>query len=113
MVISALVAAAAFSAYLWYTHGNGIEQAVLQRLNSQGISADSVSCSKDHTAPAGSTTATFYRCDLHGEDSGGSAQSEVCAIFIGGRVATLAEGMLIPFEEKFCKTQIIGASGFP
>jgi hypothetical protein len=103
-VILALVAGAAFSAYLWYMRENGIELAVLQSLNSDGISAERVSCFKDHTAPAGSTTATFYRCDLHGDD-GGDAQSEVCIIFIAGRVATAAEGMLIPFEEKFCKTQ--------
>jgi hypothetical protein len=104
-VILALAAGAAFSAYLWYTREMGLRRAVLQRLNSHGISAERVSCFKDHTAPAGSTTATFYRCDLHGEDSGGDAQSEVCVIFIAGRVATVAEGMLIPLEEKFCKTQ--------
>jgi hypothetical protein len=103
IVILALTAGAAFSAYLWYTHKNGIERAVLQRLNSHGISAERVSCSKDHTAPAGSTTATFYRCDLRGEDSGGDAQSQVCVIFIAGRAATVAEGMLIPFDERFCR----------
>jgi predicted porin len=105
IVILALAAGAAFSAYLWYTHENGIdgiERAVIQRLNSHGISAERVSCAKDHTAPAGSMTATFYRCDLHGADNGGDAQSEVCVIFIAGRLATVAEGMLIPFEEKFC-----------
>lgn len=105
IVILSLAAGAAFSAHVWYTGENGIERAVLQRLNSHGISAERVSCFKDHTAPAGSTTATFYRCNLHGEDGGRGAQSEVCMIFIAGRVATVAEGMLIPFEEKFCKTQ--------
>jgi hypothetical protein len=109
IVILALATGAAFSGYLWHPHENGIERAVLERMNTPGISADRVSCSRDHTVPAGSTTATFYRCDLHGEEAGGDAlhqaQSEVCVIFIAGRVATVAEGMLIPFEEKFCKTQ--------
>jgi hypothetical protein len=104
MVILALAAGAAFSAYLWHTRETGIERAVLQRLNGHGISAERVSCAKDHTAPAGSTTATFYRCDLHGGASGEDTQSEVCVIFIAGRVATVAEGMLIPVDERFCKT---------
>jgi hypothetical protein len=102
LVILALAAGGAFGAYRWYTGENGIERTVLQRLSSQGISAERVSCSKDHTAPAGSKTATFYRCNLHGKDAGGDTQSEVCVIFIGERVATLAEGMLIPSGQKFC-----------
>jgi hypothetical protein len=101
----ALAAGGAFGAYRWQTDENAIEQAVLQRVNSQGISAERVACSKDHSAAAGSETATFYRCDLHGKHAGGEAQSEICVIFIGERVATLAEGMLIPFGQKFCKTQ--------
>jgi hypothetical protein len=105
IVILALAAGGAFGAYRLHSDENGIERTVLQRVNSQGISADRVSCSTDHTAPAGSKTATFYRCNLHGKDGSGDAQSEVCVIFIGERVATVAEGMLIPFGQKFCGIQ--------
>jgi hypothetical protein len=105
IVILALAAGGAFGAYRWQTDENAIEQAVLQRVHSQGIGAERVSCSKDHSAPAGSRTATFHRCNLHGKGAGGEAQAEVCVMFIGERVATLAEGMLIPYGQKFCKTQ--------
>ena len=105
IVILALAAGGAFGAYRLHTSENGIERTVLRRVNSQGISADRVSCSTDHTAPAGSKTATFYRCNLHGKDGSEGTQSEVCVLFIGERVATLAEGMLIPSGQKFCETQ--------
>jgi hypothetical protein len=110
LAILVLVVGAGVGAYVWYRHENEIERAVHAQVSTRGIGADWVSCTKDHTALAGSTTVTYYRCDLHGgeaprRDGVVPAGAEVCVPFVGDRVATEAEARLIRFEDGFCENQ--------
>jgi hypothetical protein len=110
LAILALIAGGALGAYLWNRHESGIERAVHAQLKQRGIGAGWVSCSKDHTAAAGATTVTYYRCDLHGEEKARRdglvpLGGEACVPFVGDRVATEAEARLIRLEDSFCENQ--------
>jgi hypothetical protein len=104
--ILALVVGSVLGAYVWYRHESGIERAVHAQVRTRHISADWVSCSKDHTVPTGSTTITYYRCDLHGDtwrrDGIVQTSHEVCVPFVGDRVATEAETRFIRLEDVLC-----------
>ena len=109
LVAVALLVGGAVGASVWHRHENGIERAVHAQLRTRGISADWVSCHEDHTARAGSSTITYYRCDVHVDESRRDGLvpvgSEVCVPFIGERVATEAALRPLRLEDGFCENQ--------
>ena len=106
LVILALFGGGAVGAYVWHRHENAIERAVHAQFRARAVSVVWVSCHEDHTAQVGSSTVTYYRCDLHEEarrDGLVPLDSEVCVPFIGERVAIEAALRPLRLEDGFCE----------